>query len=83
VKDMQRSAHRPGSGIDLHSQLTRLGQSGSGYEPHLILSLLTNRTASVLGRDLASYRLRRGPAVHGFHPIKQRFKLKWPQLNAL
>ena len=47
-------------------QLTRLEQSGSGYELRLILSLSGNRAASVLGRDLASYRLRRGPAVHVF-----------------
>jgi hypothetical protein len=61
---MQRSARRPETGNDHHRQLTRLEQSGSGYELHLILSLATNRAASVLGRDLASYRLRRGPIVH-------------------
>jgi hypothetical protein len=58
------NARRPETGNDHHRQLTRLEQSGSGYELHLILSLATNRAASVLGRDLASYRLRRGPVVH-------------------
>jgi hypothetical protein len=33
--DMQRSARRPVTGNDLHRQLTRLEQSGSGYELHL------------------------------------------------
>jgi hypothetical protein len=45
-------------------QLTRLEQSGAGYELHLIVTLSTTRAASVLGRDLASYRLRGGPVVH-------------------
>jgi hypothetical protein len=67
-KDTQRSARRPGTSKDLHPPLTRLAQSGSGYEHHLILSLSNNRVASVLGSDLASYRLTRGPVVHVFHP---------------
>ena len=45
-------------------QLTRLEQSGAGYELHLIVTLSTTRAASVLGRDLASCRLRGGPVVH-------------------
>jgi hypothetical protein len=61
---LTRSARRPGMGNDLRPQLTRLEQSGSGYELHLVLSLSANCAASVLGQDLASYRLRRGPAVH-------------------
>jgi hypothetical protein len=68
AKDMQRSAPRLGRGNDLHSQLTRLEQSGSGYELHLILSLSANLAASVLGRDLVAYRLRRGPGVHVLSP---------------
>jgi hypothetical protein len=50
AKDMQRSGGRPGTGDNLHPPLTRLEQSGSGYELHLILSLSNNRVASVLGR---------------------------------
>jgi hypothetical protein len=70
---MQRSPRRPGTGNNLHPQLMRLEQSGSGYKLYLILSLSANRAASALGRDHASYRLRRGPVVHGlsslaFHP---------------
>jgi RNA polymerase sigma factor (sigma-70 family) len=68
-KTMQRtcSARRPGTGNDLHPQLSCLDQSGSGDERHLIVAMSTKRAASVLGRDLASYRLRRGPVVHVFH----------------
>jgi hypothetical protein len=80
AKDMQRCTYRPGTGNDRHPQLTRLDRSGSGYELHLILSLSTNRAASVLGRDLASYRLIGGAVVHvlsslsslsspSFHPM--------------
>jgi hypothetical protein len=70
--DMQRPSAIDGS--DLHPQLTPLERSGSGYDLHLILSLSANRAASVLGRDLASYRLRRGPIVHVFHPFIPRLK---------
>jgi hypothetical protein len=91
------SARRPGTGNDLQPQLTRLEQSGSGYQFHLIVPCLANarrrfsaeisprtasggallcmsfhpkRAPSVLGRNLASYRLRRGAVVHVFHPLK-------------
>ena len=61
---IQRGARRPDTENDLHPQRTRLEQSGSGYELHLFPSLSANRAASVLDRDLASYRLRHAPAMH-------------------
>ena len=63
AKDMQRSSAGDGEQDNLDPQLTRLEQGGSGYELHLIPFLSANLAASVLGRDLASNRLRRGSAV--------------------
>jgi hypothetical protein len=62
------------TGNDLHPQLTRLEQSGASYELHLIVTLSTTRAASVLGRNLASYRLRRG---HGVHVLSSGFAGFW------
>jgi hypothetical protein len=61
---IQRSARRSETENELHSQRTRLDQSGSGYELHLVLLLSANRAASVLDRDISSYRLRLAPAAH-------------------
>jgi hypothetical protein len=64
VRKRTCSARRPGTGNDRHPQLTRLDLSGFGNERRLIVTLSVNRAASVLGRDLASYRLRHGALVH-------------------
>jgi hypothetical protein len=53
-QDTHRSARWPGAVNVLQPQLTRLEQSDSGDELHLVIPLSANRTASELCQDLGS-----------------------------